>query len=113
MLNGLATVKEPPTHPLLHIHIHQKIDLNPLVALQFFQQSPLQSLSSQQSLPLMAEFLQQIDKAEGMENYYSKFLERFKTQRIRVKHLNKLSDMQFETCGVTAIGDIETIREAA
>ena len=27
--------------------------------------------------------------------------------------MNKLNDIQFETCGVTAIGDIETIREAA
>ena len=73
----------------------------------------LQSPLSQQSIPSMTEFLQQIDEAEKMENYYSNFLAEFEKQRIRVKHLNKLNDIQFETCGVTAIGDIETIREAA
>ena len=61
----------------------------------------------------MAEFLQQIDEAEKTENYYINFLEGFENQRIKVKHLSKLTDIQFETCGVTAIGDIETIREAA
>ncbi|RIA99650.1 hypothetical protein C1645_811233 [Glomus cerebriforme] len=55
MLNKLATVKEPPTHPSF----------------------------------------------------------RFKKQRIKVKHLNKLNDTQFEACEVIAIEDIETIREAA
>jgi hypothetical protein len=61
----------------------------------------------------MAEFLQQIDETEKTENYYFKFLEGFEKQRIKVKHLSKLSDAQFVTCEVTAIGDIETIREAA
>ena len=70
--------------------------------------------SSQQSLPSISEFLQQIDETEKTEdNYYFKFLEGFEKQRIRVKQLNKLNDAQFEACGVTAIGDIETIREAA
>lgn len=64
-------------------------------------------------MPSIAEFLQQIDETERTEGYYSKFLEGFEKQRIRVKHLNKLNDTQYETCGVTAIGDIETIREAA
>ena len=62
----------------------------------------------------MAEFLRQIDETEKTDdNYYFKFLEGFERQRIKVKHLGKLNDSQFEACGVTAIGDIETIREAA
>ena len=73
---------------------------------------PQQSLPSQ-SLPSMAEFLRQIDEAEKTEEYYFNFLEGFEKQRIRVKHLSKLNDAQFETCGVTAIGDIEIIKEAA
>ena len=67
----------------------------------------------QQPLPSITEFLCQIDERERTEDYYFKFLEGFKKQRIKVKHLNKLNDAQFEACGVTAIGDIETIREAA
>ena len=61
----------------------------------------------------MIEFLQQIDEVEETGEYYVKFLEGFEKQRVKVKHLSKLSDMQFEACGVIAIGDIETIREAA
>ena len=60
---------------------------------------------TQQSLPSMIEFLQQIDKAEGTGDYFIKFLEGFEKQRVKVKHLYKLNDMQFK--------DIETIREAA
>ena len=40
-------------------------------------------------------------------------IEGFEKQRIKVRHLCKLSDKQFEACGVTTIGDIETIRDAA
>ena len=62
----------------------------------------------------MTEFLQQIDETEKTEDgYYLKFLEGFEKQRVKVKHLCKLTDAQFEACGVTAIGDIETIKEAA
>ena len=61
----------------------------------------------------MAEFLQQLDEMEDTGDYYCKFLEGFEKQRIKVRHLCKLSDKQFEACGVTTIGDIETIRDAA
>lgn len=61
----------------------------------------------------MAEFLQQIDEMEDTGDYYCKFLEGFEKQRIKVRHLCKLSDKQFEACGVTTIGDIETIKDAA
>ena len=60
----------------------------------------------------MTEFLQQIDEMEEISDYF-KFLEGFEKQRIKVKHLCKLSDNQFEACGITTIGDIETIRDAA
>ena len=42
-------------------------------------------------------------------DYYFKFLEGFEKQRIKVKHLCKLSDKQFEAYGITTIGNIETI----
>lgn len=73
------------------------------------------SIISQPSLiqPSIAEFLKQIDETEETGDYYFKFLEGFEKQRIKVRHLCKLSNIQFETCGVTTIGDIETIREAA
>lgn len=92
--------------------------LQALIAPQFFQQQLSQQHSSQppltyQSLPSMIEFLQQLDEAEETGEYYVKFLEGFDKQRVRVKHLYKLTDTQFEACGVTTIGDIETIRDAA
>jgi len=80
---------------------------------QLSQQPPLQSSLTQQSLPSMIEFLQQIDEAEGTGDYFVKFLEGFEKQRVKVKHLYKLNDMQFKDCGVMTIGDIETIREVA
>ncbi len=54
-----------------------------------------------------------MDKKEEVEDYYIKFLEGFKKQKIKVKHLCKLTDIQFEVCEITAIGNLETIREAA
>ncbi|CAG8754303.1 19663_t:CDS:2 [Rhizophagus irregularis] len=153
MLNGLATVKEPPTHPsFAYTHppknrsqsiipqfsnnIQDSINpffsnilqalvtphfFQPPQSQQSFQQPPLQPSfqqtsshpSSQQTIPSMAEFLHQIDEIEKTEDYYFKFLEGFEKQRIKVKHLNKLNDAQFEACGVIAIGDVETISEAA
>ncbi|RGB25427.1 hypothetical protein C1646_771742 [Rhizophagus diaphanus] len=125
MLNGLATVKEPPTHPSF-AYTHPPKNKSQSIILQFsnniqnsinlFFSNILQTSSqpsSQQTIPSMAKFLHQIDEIEKMENYYFKFLEGFEKQRIKVKHLNKLNDAQFEACGVIAIGDIETIREAA
>jgi len=81
-------------------------------------QSPLtsyNSTTSQLSLiqPSMAEFLKQIDETEETGDYYSKFLEGFEKQRIKVKHLCKLNDTQFEACEIVTIRDIETIRDAA
>ncbi|CAB4438669.1 unnamed protein product [Rhizophagus irregularis] len=143
MLNGLATVKEPPTHPsfgythpsknrfqsnLPQFSNNVQDLINPifsnllqaLVTPHFLQQSSSSLTSnnsivfqSSQSIPSMAEFLRQIDEAEKTEDYYFNFLEGFEKQRIRVKHLSKLNDTQFEICGVTAVGDIETIREVA
>ncbi|POG66568.1 hypothetical protein GLOIN_2v1844088 [Rhizophagus irregularis DAOM 181602=DAOM 197198] len=153
MLNGLATVKEPPTHPsFAYTHppknrsqsiipqfsnnIQDSINpffsnilqalvtphfFQPPQSQQSFQQPPLQPSfqqtsshpSSQQTIPSMAEFFHQIDEIEKTEDYYFKFLEGFEKQRIKVKHLNKLNDAQFEACGVIAIGDVETISEAA
>jgi hypothetical protein len=80
--------------------------------------SPLTSYNSTSpQLPVtqlsMVEFLQQLDEIEETGDYYFKFLEGFERQRIKVKHLYKLSDKQFEACGITTIGDIETIRDAA
>ncbi|PKK56725.1 hypothetical protein RhiirC2_799088 [Rhizophagus irregularis] len=146
MLNGLATLKEPPTHPSFayssrnrsqprHTLSQVSNDLqNPMgMANPFFsnffqalftphlpqlQSSPLTSYNSMtpqlsSTQPSMIEFLQQIDEVEKTEDYYFKFLEGFEKQRIKVKHLHKLSDKQFEACGITTIGDIETIRDAA
>ncbi|EXX66318.1 hypothetical protein RirG_124960 [Rhizophagus irregularis DAOM 197198w] len=134
ILNGLASVKDPPTYPLfaytknrsqptlpnfLMIYKIQLALVAPqLLQQQISQQSPLQStlqttLVNHQTLPSMIEFLQQLDEAEETGDYYVKFLEGFEKQRVRVKHLYKLNDTQFEACGVTTIGDIETIRDAA
>ncbi|CAB4418466.1 unnamed protein product [Rhizophagus irregularis] len=143
MLNGLASVKDPPTHPLFAYtknrsqptlpqlsndlqnsispffsNLFQALVAPQLLQQQISQQSPLQSplqttLVTHQTLPSMIEFLQQLDEAEETGDYYIKFLEGFEKQRVRVKHLYKLNDTQFEACGVTTIGDIETIRDAA
>ena len=61
----------------------------------------------------MTEFLHQLDEREGTEDYFFKFLDGFEKQRIKIKHLSRLSDIQFEACGIITIGDIETIKEAA
>ncbi|CAB4472575.1 unnamed protein product [Rhizophagus irregularis] len=143
MLNGLASDKDPPTHPLFAYtknrsqptlpqlsndlqnsispffsNLFQALVVPQLLQQQISQQSPLQStlqttLVTHQTLPSMIEFLQQLDEAEETGDYYVKFLEGFEKQRVRVKHLYKLNDTQFEACGVTTIGDIETIRDAA
>ncbi|PKK75194.1 hypothetical protein RhiirC2_773901 [Rhizophagus irregularis] len=120
MLNGLATVKD---QHILHLDLINPIFSTLLQALvtPHFLQQPSSSLTSNnsivsqssQSIPSMAEFLRQIDEVEKTEDYYFNFLERFEKQRIRVKHLSKLNDTQFEICEVTAVGDIKTIREAA
>ena len=90
------------------------------MAPQFFQQQLLQqqlpqqlTSQSQHSLPSMIEFLQQINETEETGDYFVKFLEGFEKQRVKVKYLYKLSDMQFKDCGVITIGNIETIREVA
>ncbi|GBB85774.1 hypothetical protein RclHR1_12210003 [Rhizophagus clarus] len=100
MLNGLATVNKPPTHPLFaytknksqstlpQVSNELQNSINPffsnllqaLIAPQFFQQQLSQQHSSQppltyQSLPSMIEFLQQLDEAEETGDYYVKFLE--------------------------------------
>ncbi|CAB4424854.1 unnamed protein product [Rhizophagus irregularis] len=102
--------------------------VNPLLS-NFFQTLFTPHLSQLRSSPLtsynyttpqlsliqlsMVEFLQQLDEIEETGDYYFKFLEGFEKQWIKVKHLSKLSDKQFEACGITTIGDIETIRDAA
>ncbi|CAB4434296.1 unnamed protein product [Rhizophagus irregularis] len=61
----------------------------------------------------IVEFLQQLDEIEETGDYYFKFLEGFEKQQIKVKHLSKLSNKQFEACRIITIGDIKTIRDAA
>ncbi|GES75265.1 hypothetical protein GLOIN_2v1477641 [Rhizophagus clarus] len=88
MLNGFATVKEPPTHP------------------SFAYTYP----SKNRSQPFVPQFSNNIQNL--INPFFSNLLQKDLKHK-ELEHLNKLSDMQFETCGVTAIGDIETISEAA
>ncbi|RGB25230.1 hypothetical protein C1646_772020 [Rhizophagus diaphanus] len=78
MLNGLATIKEPPTHPSF-AYTHPPKNRSQSIIPQF-SNNILQTSSqpsSQQTIPLMAEFLHQIDEIKKTEDYYFKFLEGF------------------------------------
>ncbi|CAB5396025.1 unnamed protein product [Rhizophagus irregularis] len=108
MLNGLASVKDPPTHPLFAYTKNRSQPTLPQLSKDLQN-----SIITHQTLPSMIEFLQQLDEAEETGDYYIKFLEEFEKQRVRVKHLYKLNDTQFEACGVTTIRNIKTIRDAA
>ncbi len=130
--NKLQPTLSQPTLPQISYDLQNSMGMvNPFFS-NFFQalitpqllqqqQQQQQSLTSHNFTPSpsplihlsMSEFLQQLDKEEEVEDYYIKFLEGFEKQKIKVKHLCKLTDVQFEVCGVTAIGDLETIREAA
>lgn len=111
--NDLQNSISPFFSNLFHALVAPQL-LQQQISQQSSLQSPLQTtLVTHQSLPSMIEFSQQLDEAKETGDYYVKFLEGFEKQRVRVKHLYKLNDTQFEACGVTTIGDIETIRDAA
>ncbi|CAI2194077.1 3656_t:CDS:2, partial [Funneliformis geosporum] len=55
-----------------------KPPLQPSSSSMFNNSIESQSTLLQQSIPSIAEFLQQIDKTEKMENYYSNILKGFK-----------------------------------
>ncbi|CAG8584672.1 5647_t:CDS:1, partial [Scutellospora calospora] len=69
---------------------------------QTLPQIPLQPSATQSNLynffalPSMAEFLKDVDKKEGTSHYYQDFLENFEKQKILVKHLQRLTDKEFE-----------------
>ncbi|CAG8721705.1 9890_t:CDS:2, partial [Racocetra fulgida] len=73
-------------------------------------QAPLASLSSSQSLffsttlPMMAEFLREINENEATNFYYQSFLHEFEKQKVSVKNLARLPDKALKLCGIDAVG---------
>ncbi|CAG8659837.1 28532_t:CDS:1 [Dentiscutata erythropus] len=65
------------------------------------------------TLPSMKEFLREVDEKEETGQYYQDFLEKFKMQRVLVKHLSELIDEEFEKCGIDTVGARKTLREYA
>ncbi|RIB29801.1 hypothetical protein C2G38_938935 [Gigaspora rosea] len=80
--------------------------------LQVSFQSPFQS-TVRTVLPEIDDFLKHVDESEGTIDYYQKFLFEFKQQKISVRLLSKLSNEDFQQCGVDTIGARETLREYA
>ncbi|CAG8788134.1 19773_t:CDS:2, partial [Cetraspora pellucida] len=54
-----------------------------------------------------------VDEKEETDHYYQDFLENFERQKILVKHLQRLTDKEFEQCKVDTIGARQTLREYA
>ncbi|CAG8801476.1 4800_t:CDS:2, partial [Dentiscutata erythropus] len=61
------------------------------------------------SIPTIGEFLKSIDENENTDDYYQSFLLKFEQQRISVRILSKLSNEEFEKCGVDTIGARQTL----
>jgi hypothetical protein len=134
---GLATPINPPTHPLFAYRHPSKtkssylqplenssLSSNPNIPfpsynpLSAFPLSPypisyVSSFSSRLITPTISEFLKQVDEDEGTNDYYQSFLTKLEEQRISVRILSKLSDEEFEKCGVNTIGARQTIRDYA
>ncbi|CAG8534730.1 16994_t:CDS:1, partial [Cetraspora pellucida] len=58
-------------------------------------------------------FLKDVDEKEGTDHYYQDFLENFERQKILAKHLQRLTDKEFEQCKVDTIGARQTLCEYA
>ena len=69
--------------------------------------------SSALTIPTISEFLKQVDEMEGTNNYYQSLLIKLEQQRISVRILSKLTDEDFEKCGVDTIGARQTLRDYA
>lgn len=61
----------------------------------------------------IGDFLKQVDESEGTNDYYHSVLTELEQQRISVRILPKLSDKEFEICGVDTIGARQTLHNYA
>src|SRR5687767_88336 len=71
------------------------------------------AMTTRLTTPTICDFLKQIDEYEGTDNYYQSFLVELERQKISVRILSKLSDEEFEKCGVNTIGARQTLRDYA
>ncbi|CAG8729340.1 22473_t:CDS:2 [Gigaspora margarita] len=139
---GLATPVQPPTHPLFayqHLSKMKTSNLqydsnlisspNPYLPFPFynllqafsafFQLYSTSNISEQTSqatkltILTIGDFLKQVDENEGTNNYYQMFLVKLEQQRISVRILSKLSDEEFEKCGIDTISAQKTLRDYA
>jgi hypothetical protein len=66
------------------------------------------------SAPSLREFLHECDNRYGQHaSEYSQFLEKLQDEAIRVQHFKKLTNQEFAVLGITKIGWIMNLREAA
>jgi hypothetical protein len=70
-------------------------------------------MTTRLTTPTISDFLKQIDEYEGTDNYYQSFLVELERQKISVRILSKLSDEEFEKCGVDTIGARQTLCDYA
>lgn len=76
------------------------------------EQTPT-SQAIRSTIPTIGNFLKQVDIDEGTNDYYQSFLVKLEQQRISVRIISKLSDEDFEKCGVNTIGARQTLRDYA
>ncbi|CAG8702248.1 16434_t:CDS:2 [Cetraspora pellucida] len=101
------------------LYISSQIYRTPFqTSIQMPSQSAIQTSSQSatsitMTLPTIGDFLKQVDESEDTGNYYQNFLLKLEQQRILVRLLSKLSDENFEKCGIDTIGARETLREYA
>jgi hypothetical protein len=67
---------------------------------------------SKKIIPSMKDFLEELDKKFGNDKFTC-YLSVFEEQEIRVSHLTKLSDSEYNLMGITIIGRRQTLRDEA
>ena len=67
---------------------------------------------SKKGTPSMKDFLERLDKEFGNDKFTC-YLSVFEEQEIRVSHLTKLSDSEYNLMGITIIGRRQTLRDEA
>ncbi len=67
---------------------------------------------SKKGTPSMKDFLERLDKEFG-DGKFTCYLSVFEEQEIRVSHLTKLSDSEYNLMGITIIGRRQTLRDEA
>ena len=119
-----ATIDDPPTWSLFWASGKKQPEPAESAVVEAVQQAQHQDrhvLPNTEDLlvplpaaPSLDAFLHECDKKYGRHaDEYSQFLERLQDEAIRVQHFKKLTNQEFIALGITKMGWIMNLREAA